>query len=83
MSFADKAAAGPAPKVPNCAVREVLEILPADEAEALQAMLDEPVKDRPHTDLAADLTDEGYPMSDYTVGRHRRLRCSCRLLVTS
>lgn len=80
MSFTQRAATKPQ-KIGACAIRDILVTLPDDEADALRSMLAESPKDRPHKALAKDIADEGFPMSDATVGRHRRGECSCRLLV--
>lgn len=80
MSFSQRVATAPVRRIRPCAVREVLELLPPAEAEAARKMLSEPVKERSHVELASDFTEEGYPLSDSTIGKHRRLACSCRFL---
>lgn len=83
MSFAERASERPARKIASCAIRTILDGLPPDEADALRGMLADDIKIRPHTSLVADFADEGYDLSDATVGKHRRHECSCRHLVSA
>lgn len=57
-----------------CTVCELLNELPPKEKEALQLRMDN--KNITHTALSAVLNNNGHPISDSTIGRHRRGRCN-------
>ena len=57
-----------------CSVCSLLKQLPPKESEALKLRMDNPRIS--HTSIASILTDNGYPISDTTIGRHRRKRCN-------
>jgi hypothetical protein len=57
-----------------CSVCELLKKLPLKENQALQARMGN--KNITHMAISSVLTNNGYPISDSTIGRHRRGRCS-------
>ena len=74
MSLADRLSQPPpATKGPKCTACALLHDLPADEADALRAALDNPLWRG--TDLARTLTAAGHAMKPNTVQRHRRGDC--------
>lgn len=79
MSLATKLATPPEPnKGPACSMRTLLNTLPEDESEAVQAALDNP--EWTAVALARLLTQEGHRIQDTTVRRHRRGDCLCPYL---
>ena len=83
MSFAQLVTATPTQRVGPCAVRAVIETLEPAEAAFCIELLARTMEDKPHTDVVQDFAKEGYQLSDSTIGRHRLLKCSCRLLAAS
>jgi hypothetical protein len=57
-----------------CSVCSLLKTLPPKESQALKLRMDNARIS--HMSISAVLTDNGYPISDSTVGRHRRNRCT-------
>jgi hypothetical protein len=57
-----------------CTVCTLLKDLPDKERQALQQRMDN--KNITHTAISAVLTANDYPISDSTIGRHRRGRCT-------
>jgi len=57
-----------------CSVCSLLKTLPPKEAQALKLRMDN--SRISHMSISTVLTDNGYPISDSTVGRHRRNRCT-------
>jgi hypothetical protein len=57
-----------------CSVCNLLKQLSPKESEALKLRMDN--SRITHMSISAVLTDNGYPVSDSTVGRHRRGRCT-------
>jgi hypothetical protein len=57
-----------------CSVCSLLKTLPPKESQALKLRMDNARIS--HMSISAVLTDNGYPISDSTVGRHRRSRCT-------
>ncbi len=64
----------PPPRRAWCAVCDLLTKLPPKETQALKVRLDNP--NISHMSIANVLKDNNYPVSDSTVGRHRRGRCT-------
>jgi hypothetical protein len=57
-----------------CSVCTLLNELPPRESAALQLRMDN--KRITHMSISGVLTENGYPISDSTIGRHRRGRCT-------
>lgn len=57
-----------------CSVCSLLKQLSPKESEALKLRMDN--ARITHTSIAAVLSDNGYSISDSTIGRHRRNRCT-------
>ena len=57
-----------------CSVCSLLKTLPPKESQALKLRMDNARIS--HMSISAVLTDNGYPISESTVGRHRRNRCT-------
>lgn len=60
-----------------CSVAELLASLDKTEAKALQAMLDAPWRVWPHNHIEQAIWDEGHPVGQGQVGKHRRNVCRC------
>ena len=59
-----------------CGVARILALLDGDPLQwKVQQALDDPVY--VGIAIARVLTNRGYPVSDYTVNRHRGLKCAC------
>jgi hypothetical protein len=57
-----------------CSVCNLLKELPPKESEALKMRMSN--TRITHISISAVLTNNGYPISDSTIGRHRRNRCT-------
>lgn len=57
-----------------CSVCTLLQNLPSNESEALKLRMDNPKIT--HMAIHEVLQKNGYPISDSTIGRHRRGRCT-------
>jgi hypothetical protein len=64
----------PHPRKAWCSVCELLKKLSPKESQALQVRIDN--KNITHMAISSVLTNNGYPISDSTIGRHRRGRCT-------
>ena len=79
MTLATKLVTPPDPRRgPDCSMRTILRALPEQEAQAVQAALNNP--DWTAAALARLLTQEGHRIQDTTVRRHRRGDCLCPYL---
>lgn len=77
MSLSDRVAEGPAPVVHGspCSVGVLHDVLPPDEAKALEQMLND--SSWSATQVYEVLRTEGYTVGRQTVNRHRGKRCRC------
>lgn len=64
----------PHPRRAWCSVCELLKQLPPKESQALKLRMDN--KNITHMSISGVLKNNGYEISDTTIGRHRRGRCT-------
>ena len=74
MSLKDALEAASGAKVTKCTLRNIILSLDKEDADALKWAIDNPIL-YPSAKLATLLKEQGYPVGETTVRRHRRKEC--------